>query len=163
LSAGVDFPEYKRQVEMAMKAGASGILGGRAFWKEYFLQEGPQARDQFARGECLSRVRQIDEIVKAHAKPWFARYRLTPAAVQSMRATEHWHFRYGGGHAGAHGGPATATEGEVYYAFPDHPEAPARALAGASGWWCSLRPVLLRAGSLLARRAAPTARSVPWS
>ncbi len=43
---GVDFPDYKKQVDMAMKAGASGVLGGRAFWKEYFLQDGFQGRDQ---------------------------------------------------------------------------------------------------------------------
>ncbi|HMC67360.1 MAG TPA: tagatose 1,6-diphosphate aldolase, partial [Gemmataceae bacterium] len=28
LSAGVDFPDYKKQVEMAVKCGASGVLGG---------------------------------------------------------------------------------------------------------------------------------------
>jgi tagatose 1,6-diphosphate aldolase len=114
LSAGVDFPEYKRQVEMAMKAGASGILGGRAFWKEYFLQDGPQAREQFARGECLSRVRQIDEIVKASAKPWFVRYGLTMEDLQSMRAAEGWHFRYGGEGTPGAGGRAPAGQGEVY-------------------------------------------------
>jgi tagatose 1,6-diphosphate aldolase len=112
LSAGVDFPDYKRQVEMAMRAGASGVLGGRAFWKEYFLQEGPQARDQFARGECLSRVRQVDEIVKANGKPWYARYGLALEDLHSMRATEHWHFRYGGERAG--GSSSGGVEGEVY-------------------------------------------------
>src|SRR5262245_10850643 len=44
LSAGVDFPDYQKQVELAMQCGASGVLGGRAFWKEYFLQEGQSAR-----------------------------------------------------------------------------------------------------------------------
>ena len=42
LSAGVDYANTSEQVEMAMGVGASGILGGRAFWKEYFLQEGPR-------------------------------------------------------------------------------------------------------------------------
>ena len=96
LSAGVDFPAYKQQVEMAMDAGASGVLGGRAFWKEYFLQDGPAAREQFARGEAADRVRQIDEIVKAKAKPWFARYGLTMEELHGVRAAEGWHFRYGG-------------------------------------------------------------------
>jgi len=113
LSAGVDFPDYKKQVEMAMKAGASGVLGGRAFWKEYFLQDGPQAREAFARGECLGRVRQIDEIVKAQGRPWFARYGLTTADLQSMRAVENWHFRYGE-ELKVSGGPSKAVEGEVY-------------------------------------------------
>lgn len=112
LSAGVDFPDYKRQVEMAMRAGASGVLGGRAFWKEYFLQDGFQARDQFARGECVARIRQIDEIVKGQAKAWYARYGLTMDDLQTARATENWHFRYGGERAA--GGTARGVEGEVY-------------------------------------------------
>jgi tagatose 1,6-diphosphate aldolase len=96
LSAGVDFPDYKKQVEMALSAGASGVLGGRAFWKEYFLQDGQAARERFARGESAERVRQIDDLVKAKAKPWFARYGLTMEQLHSMRAAEGWHFRYGG-------------------------------------------------------------------
>lgn len=112
LSAGVDFPDYKKQVEMAMKAGASGVLGGRAFWKEYFLQEGLQAREKFAQGECIQRVRQIDELVKSQAKPWFTRYGLTLDELRITRATENWHFRYGGSQASGQGGGAV--EGEVY-------------------------------------------------
>ena len=112
LSAGVDFPAYKKQVEMAMKAGASGVLGGRAFWKEYFLQDGLPAREKFARGECLNRVQQIDAIVKAQASPWYARYGLTLADLHGMRAAEHWLFRYGGDKVTA--GLAKGVEGEVY-------------------------------------------------
>ncbi|HEY8505781.1 MAG TPA: tagatose 1,6-diphosphate aldolase, partial [Gemmataceae bacterium] len=52
LSAGVDFPEYKKQVEMAVRCGASGVLGGRAFWKEYFTFDTPEKRLQFAQTEC---------------------------------------------------------------------------------------------------------------
>ena len=46
LSAGVDYDKYKKQVEMAMKAGASGILGGRAFWKEFFTYNSPADRQR---------------------------------------------------------------------------------------------------------------------
>jgi tagatose 1,6-diphosphate aldolase len=113
LSAGVDFPEYKKQVEMAMKAGASGILGGRAFWKEFFLQEGPAAREKFARGECVERIRQAHEIVMAQAKPWFARYGLTMEDLQGMRAAENWLFRYGE-HPTGGGSHGAYVEGEVY-------------------------------------------------
>jgi len=112
LSAGVDFPDFKKQVEMAVKAGASGVLGGRAFWKEYFLQDGPQAREAFARGECVNRVRQIDDIVKAQGKPWYAHYGLTAEDLQSLRATEGWHARYGGGTAAGAG--SGYVEGDVY-------------------------------------------------
>src|SRR5262249_6227594 len=77
LSAGVDFPDYKKQVEMALKAGASGVLGGRAFWKEYFTYDNAEERQKFARTEAAGRVKQIHEIVKERAKPWYARYELT--------------------------------------------------------------------------------------
>ncbi len=97
LSAGVDFPQYKKQVELAVGHGASGVLGGRAFWKEYFLQDGPEARRKFAHGECCDRVRQIDELVKGRATPWFAKYGLTLEDLHGMRAAEKWHFRYGAG------------------------------------------------------------------
>jgi tagatose 1,6-diphosphate aldolase len=113
LSAGVDFPDYQRQVAMALEAGASGVLGGRAFWKEYFLQDGQAAREKFARAEAVSRVRQVDELVKKQGAPWYARYGLKMEQLQSIRVTENWHFRYGGS-AAAGGGPARAVEGEVY-------------------------------------------------
>lgn len=114
LSAGVDFPQFKKQVEMAMKVGASGVLGGRAFWKEYFLQDGPAARETFAKGECVGRIKQVDEIVKSQAKPWYARYGLTLEDLHSMRASENWHFRYGSGESAGAGASSKFVEGEVY-------------------------------------------------
>ncbi|HXG11915.1 MAG TPA: tagatose 1,6-diphosphate aldolase [Gemmataceae bacterium] len=113
LSAGVDFPDYKRQVEMAVRAGASGVLGGRAFWKEYFLQEGPAARERFAQQEAAERVKQIDEIVQRHARPWYARYGLTAEQLSLFRAAEGWHFRYGGDGRHDGSGPGGG-EDEVY-------------------------------------------------
>lgn len=113
LSAGVDFPDYKKQVEMALKAGANGVLGGRAFWKEYFLQDGPAARERFAREEAVGRVRQIDDLVKKLGKPWYGRDGLTLEQLQTVRVCENWHFRYSG--TMATGEPArTAAPGEVY-------------------------------------------------
>lgn len=112
LSAGVDFPDYKKQVEMAVRSGASGVLGGRAFWKEYFLQDGQAAREKFAREEAANRVKQVDDIVQKHAKPWFSRYGLTMEDLQEMRAAEKWHFRYPGEAAG--GSSKGAVTGEVY-------------------------------------------------
>jgi tagatose 1,6-diphosphate aldolase len=105
LSAGVDFPDYKKQVELAVKhGGASGVLGGRAFWKEFFLQPTTEAKQKYAEGECVERVTTIDRIVKAQAKPWFVRYGLTPEVLHTARAAEGWLFRYGGGQAENAGG-----------------------------------------------------------
>ncbi len=100
LSAGVDYPQYKQQVEMAMKCGASGVLGGRAFWQEYFQHDTPAARAEFARGECVKRVKEIDAIVKRDATPWFARYGLKKEQLTRIRVAEGWHKRYGG-HVGS--------------------------------------------------------------
>lgn len=94
LSAGVDYPQYKKQVEMAMAAGASGVLGGRAFWKEFFTYTTPAERQKFAETECVQRVKEIDEIVKT-ATPWFAKYGYSMDELHQMRAAEGWHARYG--------------------------------------------------------------------
>ena len=113
LSAGVDFPDYKRQVEMAVRAGASGVLGGRAFWKEFFQHDGPQAREQFASGEARGRVQQVHDLVLRNARPWFARYGLGLDELHAVRVSENWHFRYGERRTGGGSGPG-AVEGEVY-------------------------------------------------
>lgn len=111
LSAGVDYDKYKKQVEMAMKAGASGVLGGRAFWKEFFTYPTPADRQKFAENECVRRVKETDAIVKT-ATPWFARYGLSLNELHGMRATEGWHARYGGGTAA---GPAGKADPNAVY------------------------------------------------
>lgn len=112
LSAGVDYSQYKKQVEMAVKAGASGVLGGRAFWKEFFTYATPAERQKFAETECVKRVQEVDAIVKS-GTPWFKRYGLTTQDLHSMRAAEGWLFRYHpSGEAKGAGGKAG--EGDVY-------------------------------------------------
>ena len=37
----------------------------------FLIGDGFDKRDQFARGECMKRVREIDEIVKGQGKPWY--------------------------------------------------------------------------------------------
>jgi tagatose 1,6-diphosphate aldolase len=115
LSAGVDYLDYYAQVEMAMGAGASGILGGRAFWKEYFQQVGSQARSQFAATTARQRVADVDAIVRSHGTPWFARYGFTKEELASVRAAEGWHMRYGPNkRPSPESKPMQATAGEVY-------------------------------------------------
>jgi len=115
LSAGVDYPQYLRQVRMAMEAGASGVLGGRAFWKEYFLQDGDETRSRFAAETGRTRVAEIDAIVRQNAAPWFARYGLSMDDLMSIRASEGWNSRYAphARHAGGAAGHAVRA-GEVY-------------------------------------------------
>jgi tagatose 1,6-diphosphate aldolase len=115
LSAGVDYADYYKQVQMAMEAGASGVLGGRAFWKEYFQQDGAAARSQFAGTTALKRVSDVSTLVRERATPWLARYGFTKESLAAVRATEGWHARYGsclnstGGSA-----PSKRAPGDVY-------------------------------------------------
>ena len=115
LSAGVDYPDYYKQVQMAMEVGASGVLGGRAFWKEYFLQDGAQSRSQFASTTALKRVADVNTLVRERGTPWFARYGFTQELLSSIRATEGWHARYGSSLRSSDGAtPGKRTAGEVY-------------------------------------------------
>jgi tagatose 1,6-diphosphate aldolase len=115
LSAGVDYPDYLKQVKMAMECGCSGVLGGRAFWKEYFLQDGDQARTKFAATEGRKRVADVDAVVREHGTPWFARYGLSADELTTVRSSEGWHARYAP-HAKAAGGAGGhfVRAGEVY-------------------------------------------------
>lgn len=115
LSAGVDYPDYLKQVKMAMESGCSGVLGGRAFWKEYFLQDGAGARTKFAATDGLKRVADVDAIVRSNGTPWFAKYGLGTEELTSVRASEGWHLRYAP-HAKAAGGQGghAVRAGEVY-------------------------------------------------
>ncbi len=115
LSAGVEYADYLKQVKMAMETGCSGVLGGRAFWKEYFLQDGEAARTKFAATEGLKRVAEVDAVVRERGTPWFARYGLNKDEMTNIRPSEGWHIRYAPG-ASAAGGDAghKVRAGEVY-------------------------------------------------
>ena len=115
LSAGVDYDHYLKQVKMAMECGCSGVLGGRAFWKEYFLQDGAAARTKFAQTTGLKRVADVGAVVTAHGTPWFAKYGLSAEDLTNIRAAEGWHTRYAP-HASAAGGAGghVVRKGEVY-------------------------------------------------
>ena len=115
LSAGVDYDQYLKQVKMAMECGCSGVLGGRAFWKEYFLQDGDKARTAFAATTGLKRVADVGEVVTAHGSPWFAKYGLTAEELTNVRTAEGFPTRYApyARSAGGTGGHVVRV-GEVY-------------------------------------------------
>jgi tagatose 1,6-diphosphate aldolase len=115
LSAGVDYPDYLKQVKMAMECGCSGVLGGRAFWKEYFLQDGAAARTKFAATEGLKRVADVDAVVRENGTPWFTKYGLSAEDLTGIRAAEGWQARYAPQASAAGGkGGHVVRQGEVY-------------------------------------------------
>jgi tagatose-1,6-bisphosphate aldolase len=88
LSAGVDYPVFAQQTEVACKAGASGILAGRAIWKEAL--EGPVGeRDNFLKTVCCERLQNLQSISSRYGKPFMDFYETAPL-------TEDWYKSYPG-------------------------------------------------------------------
>jgi tagatose 1,6-diphosphate aldolase len=69
LSAGVDYPVFAQQTEAACKAGASGILAGRAIWKEA-LEMPVGERDNFLRTTGCDRLQQLQAICNQYGRPY---------------------------------------------------------------------------------------------
>ncbi len=69
LSAGVDYPTFCRQTEMACKAGASGVIVGRAVWAEAVTLQG-ESRDEFLATEAARRIQELGELCAAYGTDW---------------------------------------------------------------------------------------------
>lgn len=78
LSAGVDFETYVKQVKVACQSGASGILGGRAIWKEAIALD-EASRAQFLTDVAIPRLKTLRDIVEQYARPWTDYYAPIPA------------------------------------------------------------------------------------
>ena len=76
LSAGVDYDVYLRQVKVACAEGASGVLCGRAVWKESIQLKGAD-RDAFLQGTAVARFQEIAATVSASARPYTEVYPAT--------------------------------------------------------------------------------------
>jgi tagatose 1,6-diphosphate aldolase len=105
LSAGEKFDVFAKQVELAMKAGCSGYMAGRAIFNEYFEQPTPDARRKFLTTTAMDRMKLLNKHVDAHAKSWLDRYAITEAEL-SGAVSPTWYL--GRGETAGKGG---ATEG----------------------------------------------------
>jgi tagatose-1,6-bisphosphate aldolase len=88
LSAGVDYPVFENEAEVACRAGASGILAGRAIWKEA-LEVPEHERLTFLEGIGRERMQNLDAICNRYARPYTELF-----ASQSL--TEDWYACYAG-------------------------------------------------------------------
>jgi tagatose 1,6-diphosphate aldolase len=79
LSAGVDYATFKRQVEIACQAGASGFVGGRAIWQEASDLEGA-ARTNFVQTLGAQRVQELSALAIRHGKSWREFFHAPPLA-----------------------------------------------------------------------------------
>jgi tagatose 1,6-diphosphate aldolase len=88
LSAGVDFETFCGQIEIACKAGASGVIVGRALWGEAAQITNPDAREAWLQTTGRDRLRRLASLTQT-GKPWTER--LAPLSV-----TTDWHQQYEG-------------------------------------------------------------------
>ncbi len=86
LSAGVDFEQFKPQVQVACECGASGFLAGRAIWKEAAAMS-PDDRADFLENKARDRLRQLLDIAASSARPWTDFYSAPPSS-------EDWYEEY---------------------------------------------------------------------
>ena len=62
LSAGVDHATFLTQIETAMENGASGVIAGRALWKDCIALDRAVTRDRLA-ALALPRLREIQSLI----------------------------------------------------------------------------------------------------
>ena len=77
LSAGVSNEQFVESLEMATRAGTdfSGVLCGRATWKEgipVYAKEGREALERWLQGDGVRNINAVNAALTG-AKPWWAK------------------------------------------------------------------------------------------
>ena len=92
LSAGVDYETFRKEVEIACQAGASGFLGGRAIWQEAIHFTDKKARVKFLSTTVADRLKELAEIATKHAVQWY--HKLGIKAYEWATVQENWYMNY---------------------------------------------------------------------
>jgi tagatose-1,6-bisphosphate aldolase len=72
LSGGTKYYEFSRQVEIASRYNASGIMVGRALWQEAFEKNSLQEIINFVKTESVARLNKLSSIAR-NGLSWFDR------------------------------------------------------------------------------------------
>ena len=67
LSAGVDHATFLAQIETAMQNGASGVIGGRALWKDCISLDRAVTRERLT-SIAVPRLREIQALIGRHVR-----------------------------------------------------------------------------------------------
>jgi tagatose 1,6-diphosphate aldolase len=67
LSAGVDYPTFKTQVEIACEAGASGYLAGRSIWRDAVQRRSDGGAPA---EEAVRRLAELNAVTRASGRPF---------------------------------------------------------------------------------------------
>ena len=92
LSAGVDYDTFRKEVEIACQAGASGFLGGRAIWQEAIHFRDKKERIKFLSTTVADRLKELAEIAAKYAVPWYRK--LGIKANELAVIPENWYMNY---------------------------------------------------------------------
>jgi tagatose 1,6-diphosphate aldolase len=92
LSAGIDYTRFRKEVEIACKAGASGFMAGRALWQEATQLSSREERRRFFGNQTLTRLRELAEGANAWATPWYAKMGYSDGRFPEL--AEGWYKRY---------------------------------------------------------------------
>ena len=84
LSAGVPFDVFLKQTVAACKAGASGVIVGRAVWAEGVPLQG-QALEDFMSTTARARLRALADVCDLYSTPW-------PERTKRPALDEHWYY-----------------------------------------------------------------------
>lgn len=90
LSGGVDEATFEAQVEVACRAGASGVLVGRSVWAPSAMLA-PRERDAWLTGEGRARLERLVSLVDRLGRPWRERSALASLGPPG----EGWYLEYG--------------------------------------------------------------------
>jgi len=96
LSAGASADNFRKILQYAFRAGASGFLAGRAIWWESFVNNFPEI-NQIRKSLELDGVkymREINDLSTQHANPW-TRHPLYDSSVQMQYSTRDFAKLYG--------------------------------------------------------------------
>jgi tagatose 1,6-diphosphate aldolase len=69
LSGGADYETFLEMTRIACGAGASGVMAGRAVWKESVSTD-PAVRDRFLTGVGVERMTRLRDLCDAYARPF---------------------------------------------------------------------------------------------
>ena len=92
LSAGVDYETFRKQVEIACQAGASGFLGGRAIWQEAIHFTDKKERVKFLSTTVADRLKELAEIATKYAAPWYRKLGIKANELATVQ--ENWYVNY---------------------------------------------------------------------
>ena len=92
LSAGADYRIFRREVELACKAGASGFLAGRAIWQESVPMTQKADRIQFLGTVAARRLKEITLVAENCGRPWYQKLGSAPDRLAVI--DEWWHTKY---------------------------------------------------------------------